>query len=270
MRLNALIAGVLIAAIPTIGMAADWRYGLGVHDTYVPEVDSHTYGLNARVAVDRRVEGEPHLFGSFDLFIDHDQDHLDADHVPIWWQLHGGAEDDLWRGDSLALGWASELDTRMNTVSSVERQSTALAALVGRYDGALLQDSLEAGPGWFFLEIDDDAAREQGYGREGLRNSTFAYSLANKATLRLGEQWRLAAMARGWWDGHQVLESQYGAELRGDAGHWLGSDPSAHTELVLGADVYHYNLAPYNEPDRPPVLRWDNDALIRLSLESRW
>ncbi|WP_270835833.1 hypothetical protein [Aeromonas sp. QDB30] len=270
MRLNALITGLVIAMNPVIGEAADWRYGLGIHDLNVPDVDSHTYGFNARVAVDERIQRDLHLFGSFDLFVDHDQDHLDPDHVPIWWQLNGGAEGNVWRDERLRIGWSSEFDTRMNTASSVERQMTALAALVAGYDGDLFHYSLEAGPGWFFLEIDDDAPRVRGYDREGLRNSTLAYALTNKVEFKLGDEWALRGLARRWWDGHQTLESQYGGELRGDVDHWFGLDPAKHTQLVLGADFYHYNLAFYNEPNLPSVLGWDNDVLVRLSLDTRW
>lgn len=270
MRLNALITGLVIAMIPVIGEAADWRYGIGIHDFNVPDVDSRTYGLNARLAVDERTQGDLHLFGSFDLFVDHDKDHLDPDHVPIWWQLNAGAEGNVWRNDRLRAGWTTTIDTRMNTVSSVERQMTALAAMTAGYEGDLFQYALEAGPGWFFLEIDDDAPRARGYDRVGLRNSTLAYALTNRAALKLGEGWTLSGMARHWWDGHQTLERQYRAELRGDIDRWLGRDPATHTQLVLGADVYHYNLALYNEPNLPPVVGWDNDVLIRLSLETRW
>ncbi|MOA41361.1 hypothetical protein D3C78_1633110 [compost metagenome] len=103
-----------------------------------------------------------------------------------------------------------------------------------------------------------------------MRNSTLAYALTNKAAIKLGDDWALSGLARRWWDGHQTLENQYRAELRGNIDHWLGRDPAKHTQLVLGADVYHYNLSPYNEPNLPPVVGWDNDLLVSLSLETRW
>ncbi|MCH7373159.1 hypothetical protein [Aeromonas sp. MR16] len=270
MRLKALITGLVVAMIPVIGEAADWRYGVGVHDFNVPDVDSHTYGLNASLSVDERTQSDLHLFGSVDLFVDNDKDHLDPDHIPIWWQLNAGADGDVWRDDRLRLGWMTDFNTRMNTVSSVERQMTALAAMAAGYEGDIFQYSLEAGPGWFFLEIDDDAPRERGYDREGLRNSTLAYALTNKAAIKLGDDWTLSGLARRWWDGHQTLESQYRAELRGNIDHWLRRDPAKRTQLVLGADVYHYNLTPYNESNLPSVVGWDNDVLVRLSLETRW
>jgi hypothetical protein len=263
---------VLFFASAASGAVAqeDWRYSVGVHDFAVPDVDSHTYGVNGSVSVDKRTDSGRHLFGSFDLFLDRDKDHLDNDHIPIWWQLHLGSDGDFWRGNRMRVGWTADINTRMNTVSSIERQITALPAFVGGYDGQILQASLEAGAGWFFLEIDDDAPREQGYDRSTLRNSTFAYAATGKLTLKLGESWAISGMAREWWDSHDTLESHYQAALRMDASSWMAGRSIKQPALVLSVDYYKYNLDPYNRPNAPPVLRWDDDLMTRLSLEAKW
>src|SRR4051812_37794405 len=83
---------VLFFASPASGAVADdWRYSIGVHDFIVSDVDSQTYGINAGVSIDKRTDGGRHVFGSFDIFLDYDSDHLDNDHIPIWWQLHLGS-----------------------------------------------------------------------------------------------------------------------------------------------------------------------------------
>jgi hypothetical protein len=158
----------------------------------------------------------------------------------------------------------------MNTVSSIERQITAFPALVGGYDGKFLQSSLQAGAGWFFLEIDDDAPRERGYDRSGLRNSTLAYAITADVTLKLGESWTFSGRARGWWDSHDLLESQYQAALRMDIGDWMASRSMKHPELVLSADFYEYTLDVYNHPNALPILPWNDDLMIRLSFETNW
>lgn len=270
MKLARAFAALFFASAASGAVAEDWRYSVGVHDFAVPDVDSHTYGLNASVSLDDRTDSGRHLFGSLEVFLDRDKDHLDNDHIPIWWQLHLGSDGDFWRGNRMRLGWTANIDTRMNTVSSIERQITALPAFVGGYDGQILQASLEAGAGWFFLEIDDDAPRQQGYGRDNLRNTTFAYAATAKAALKLGESWALSGRAREWWDSHEPLEWQYTAALRVDANSWLGGGSMKQPALVLSADYYRYNLDVYNSPNLPPVLRWNDDLMTRLSLEAKW
>jgi hypothetical protein len=270
MKLACAFAALFFASAASAGGTEEWRYSVGVHDFLVPDVNSHTYGLNAGVSMDKRTDSGRHLFGSVDIFRDRDKDHLDNDHIPIWWQIHLGSDGDFWRGNRMRIGWTADIDTRINTVSSIERQITALPAFVGGYDGQVLQASLEAGAGWFFLEIDDDAPREQGYDRSGLRNSTFAYSAAAKLTLKLGESWAISGRARGWWDSNTTLESYYQAALRVDANRWFGGGSMKQPALVLSADYYKYNLDVYNRPNLPPVLRWNDDLMIRLSLEAKW
>ena len=67
------------------GAAAEWEYSLGVHDMAVRDVDSHTYGIGGRAEVDTVTSAGRHMFGSVDLFVDHDKDDLDPDHIPMWW-----------------------------------------------------------------------------------------------------------------------------------------------------------------------------------------
>ncbi|HEX3139283.1 MAG TPA: hypothetical protein VHQ87_04480 [Rhizobacter sp.] len=263
-------AALFFALAASSGMAADWRYSLGIHDFSVPDVDSQTWGLNGSVSVDQRTDSGQHYFGSFELFWDHDKDHLDPDHIPIWWQLHLGSDGDFWRDDRMRLGWTANIDTRMNTVSSIERQITALPAFVAGYDGPVFQASVEAGAGWFFLEIDDDAPRERGYDRTNLRNETFAYAATAKLAVKLGESWTLSGRARHWWDNDQTLETQYQAALRVDASSWMGGFSVKQPALVLSADYYKYNLDVYSDPNRPPVLSGNNDLMIRLAFEAKW
>jgi hypothetical protein len=251
-------------------MAADWRYALGVHDFGVPDVDSHTFGFNGSVALDTRLDNGRHLLVDTDLFLDRDKDQLDPDHIPLWWQFHLGSDGDFWRGHGLRAGWTADIHTRANTVSSIERQITALPALVGAYDGHVVQASLEAGAGWFFLEIDDDAASTQGYDRSTLKNSTFAYAATARIALRLGDTWTVSGRAREWWDHHQTLETQYQGAVRMEASRWLADTYFKQPALVLSADYYRYNLDVYNRPGVPPILRWNDDLVVRLAVESRW
>ena len=77
MNFPRLIAVLLLAGAAAASDAAERRYSIGLHDFAVPDVDSHTYGIDASVSVEKQTESGKHLVGSVDLFVDHDKDDLD-------------------------------------------------------------------------------------------------------------------------------------------------------------------------------------------------
>jgi hypothetical protein len=262
-----IFAGLVLAGFAAIGEAADWRYSVGIHDFGVRDVDSHTYGLNGSLSVDKQTAAGRHVFGTVQLFVDRDHDDLDPDHIPIWWQVHAGSDGELAAGTHTHVGWTAEFDTRVNTVSSVERQIIAMPAIVAGYDANRFQASLKAGAGWFFLEIDDDVPKTRGYVRDDLRNSTLGYSAAADLTLKLGASWTAFGSAQEWWDSHEWLQTQLKVALRMAAGH----SHSHSSEFVLSADFNEYNLDVYARPDVPqPILPWDDEVMIRLSFDTTW
>jgi hypothetical protein len=237
----------------------DWSYWVGLHDYVVQDVDSHTYGVFGGLSFDRQTQRGRHLFGSVDLFADRDKDDLDPDHIPIRWDVHLGSDGKIWKGARMYVGWKVNVDTRMNTVSSVEREITALPAVVGKYEGDRVQASLKTGAGWFFLEIDDDVPKTRGYDRSDFRNSTLGYNVAADVMIRLGGCCKVDGQAQEWWDDDGWLQTQYGASIHVDVSGW-----KKNSELVLSADAYEYNLDVYQRPGEPTILPWDNDLLIRL------
>jgi hypothetical protein len=265
--LYALLLEVLLLAAAGAVEAADWRYSVGIHDYNVPDVDSHTYGIDATVSMDERTESGRHAFASLDLFIDHDQDDLDPDHIPIWWQIHAGTDGDLWRAEHTYVRWTANVDTRMNTVSSIERRITALPAIVVGTDGDTVQASLRAGAGWFFQEIDDDVPKTRGYDRDDFRYSDLGYLAAADLSIKLGQSWSVSGGARQWWNSHEWLLTDYEVALRMEVGH----EHSQISGFKLSADFQEYNLDIYARPDvAQPILPWDNDVLIRLSFDTAW
>jgi hypothetical protein len=238
----------------------DWRYWIGAHDFNVPDVDSHTYGLTVGASVEKQTSAGRHLIGSMDLFADRDKDDLDPDHIPIRWDVHLGADQEFWHGNLAHLGWTADFNTRMNTVSSIEREMTALPAIVGWLDGDHVRASLKAGAGWFFLEIDDDVPKTRGYDRSDFRNSTLAYTGAADVMIRAGAHCRIYGQAQEWWDDHDWLQTTYEASLHVDAERW-----KKDSEVVLSVDAYEYNLDVYQRPGEVAILPWDDDLLIRLS-----
>jgi len=258
-----LFAVALLACAASTVHADDRRYWVGLHNFSVPDVNSDTYGISGGVYVDKQTKGGRHLVGSVALFWDHDKDDLDPDHIPIRWDVHLGTDGEMWHGDRLHLGWTADFNTRMNTVSSIEREMTALPAIAGRYDGDIVRASLKAGAGWFFLEIDDDVPKTRGYDRSDFRNSTFAYTMAGDLAIRIGACCKINGQAQEWWDSGEWLQTQYGAAFHFDAGSF-----KEDSEVVLSADVYEYNLDVYQRPGEPVILPWNDDLLVRLMFKT--
>ena len=112
------------------------NYWIGVQDFIVPDVESHTYGVCAGAVGRQADRGQAGISSApLDLFVDRDKDELDPDHIPIRWDVHLGTDGEFWQGARTHLGWTADVNTRMNTVSSIEREMTALPAIVAWYDG---------------------------------------------------------------------------------------------------------------------------------------
>jgi hypothetical protein len=259
MRLAAVCPILLFAGAASSAHADESTFWLGVHNFSVPDVNSDTYGITGGGRVDKHTGSGTHYFGSVDLFADRDEDDLDPDHIPFRWDVHLGTAGNLWKGARTHIDWTANVDTRMNTVSSVEREITALPAIVARYEGNIIQPSIKAGAGWFFLEIDDDVPKTRGYDRSDFRNSTLGYTVAADLRIRMGDCCKLDVMTQGWRDDHDWLQNQYGGALHVDAGGFREG-----SEVVLSADAYEYNLDVYQRPGEPAILPWKNDLLVRL------
>jgi hypothetical protein len=240
--------------------AGPWKYSLGIHDMSVRAVDSTTYGIGGHAEVDATTSAMRHLYGSFDVYVDHDTDHLDPDHIPVWWETDIGVDAKWFEGSrKMFVGWALNQDTRMNTVSSIERQIHMLPAIEGGFAGDNVRAALKGGYGYNFLEIDDDAPRLRGYDRTNLRQTTTAAALVGDTTIRIGESWQVLGHAEKWWDKNTWIQTQ-----------WLAGFRLATEQLAQGSQISftvehnEYNLDRYATPGLPPVLAWDDDLMFKL------
>jgi hypothetical protein len=260
----------LIAA--TAGRAAiEWRYATGLHDMIVPEADnSHTWGVDFTAVAEETRPSGIHWLAAGEVLLDRDKDDLDPDHIPVWWRVHAGIDGAITRfSDGARVLWVGDFDTRVNTVSSIEREIRALPGVMLDLKAGACSAQLKAAAGYFFLEIDDDVPRERGYDRGDFRHQTFAGSLAADGALELTADWQLAAHAQGWWDADGWLETQCRGELDFRPGRW------AHGAVIaLSAEFTQYNLDSYAPANATapylPILPWDHDWLIKLSYTTRW
>jgi hypothetical protein len=240
--------------------AAQWKYSLGIHDMVVRDVDSSTYGIGGHAEVDDVTALGKHRFASFDVYLDHDTDHLDPDHIPVWWETDLGIDGRF--GDNARktfIGWTVGEQTRMNTTSSIERQFHLLPAVVGGFAGSSVTASLQTGIGYNFLEIDDDAPRLRGYDRTNLRQTTSAGALAADVHARIGASWEAFGHGEEWRDSDAWIQTQYVMGFRVATARW-----GKGSQVAFSVERNEYNLERYSTPGLPAVLGWDDDLMFKL------
>ena len=248
------------ALASSTGEAAQWTYELGVHNMVVRDVDSTTWGLSGRAEVDDVTEAGRHRYGIFDVYLDHDEDHLDPDHIPVWWQTDLGIDAKFFQGSrKMFVGWAVTQDTRMNTVSSIERQIHLLPAIEAGFAGDAVRASVKTGIGYNFIEIDDDAPRLRGYDRTNLRQTTSAGAVAADTTFNIGSSWEVFGHGEEWRDSDDWIQTQFITGFRVAADRW-----GKGSQVAFSAEYNEYNLERWQLPGLPTVLGWDDDLMYKL------
>ncbi|MGL4712414.1 MAG: hypothetical protein ACRCWP_07605, partial [Shewanella sp.] len=137
-------------------------------------------------------------------------------------------------------------------------------------DGQQLQAQLKAGAGYYYLEIDDDVPKTRGYERGDFGNSAFAYTFMGSLGVDVTPKLHMQVAAQTWQGDGQWLENQYLFELSYQTDFWR-----PNSVLILSAEHTRYNLAHYakvdvNSSEYVPILPWDSDTLLLLSLVVPW
>ncbi|PIW61944.1 hypothetical protein [Shewanella sp. CG12_big_fil_rev_8_21_14_0_65_47_15] len=274
MRYLSLVSLVFLLNLSTSVSAEEqtqWHYSLGIHDFVVDEENSHTLGANMSLLIAHRTASNIQLLASLDVFLDVDVDDLDPDHIPIWFKSDYAAIGELYRfNPEFFFGWQVDLQGKRNTVSSVEKQLKLFPALTANYQDQRMQAQLKAGAGYYFMEIDDDVPRTRGYDRGDFGNDGLAYTAMGSFGVDITPQLHMSAAAQTWHDGDAWLEDQYRFDLTYQTNFW-----AEHSQWVLSVEHTQYNLDHYakvdvNSPEYLPILPWDNDTLVRLSLIVPW
>jgi len=255
---------ILTCPFTTQLYAADWKMNAGVHDFFVAQESSHTFGAGVGLVVLHTTENEILLTGSVDAFIDRDKDELDQDHIPIWYQFKLLSKALLARlSKDVSVNWLIDIKGRCNTVSAVEQEFKLMPGVNLQYDSPSLSIASTFLTGYYFLEIDDDAPKPRGYAREDLQNKSGAMSLRADVRFALREKLEMNASAQQWHDGDAWLENQYAFSLVYNTTDWIKK-----SSTIISAVYTKYNLDPYDNkpasaPDYQAILAWDNDMVIR-------
>ena len=269
---------LLTTLLSTTAYSADLGLTFGAHDMFVSNIDtpefdggtSHTLGANLGVFATHTTARDIKINGTLDFYLDHDKDHLDPDHIPVWYKFQFDIDGPIYQiSEGLSLRWLLEMKNKINTVSSIEREVKQFLGADVEYESSSVYIALKAYSGFFYLEIDDDAPEPYGYERKDLGNGTSAISLMLDTRFKITEALLVKASLQNWSStgvGSSWLENELVVDVSYSTEQWIKG-----SRVHLNIDAIKYNLDPYYRADLGvPVLPWDNDTLIRAYMSIPW
>ena len=246
-------------------------HNLIVHDSLSDEKDSSTYGVGIEFYGNSTTKSGIEISHSLGIFIDHDRDKLDPDHIPVWFTFDieaRGKSHEL--SENIKLNWILDIYSKRNTVSSIEQQYLLFPGVGISSDTGKYTFGTKINAGYYFLEMDDDVPRIRGYKRGELINRTYACSIMVKAGISFSDAFDFNVEAQTWADKDVWLEHRYNLSLSYDSDAWL-------QDSIFKISIEHkrYNLDPYSLIDKDdrgyvPILPWDNDTFIRAYFIISW
>jgi hypothetical protein len=197
--------------------------------------------------------------------VDLDTDHLDSDHIPVWFKSYLKADKEFFTlSPNIRLLGTGDFEHKMNTVSSIEQSADLMAGLKLRYQTARVELFAKFGAGGYYLEIDDDLPEEYSdYRREDLSSAEFAWFQEYKARFYLTEKFCVSASYKDFRNpDFGSLESRTELKL---AYHF---DPAR--QFVLKAEKTSYNLDQFERSagdNGLDVLPFDEDTYYQAYYE---
>lgn len=261
MRVSFLL--ITLCSIPSLTNASNWSMNYGVHDFFVREKSSHTFGIDLGILGEKTTDSGIHLTGSFTVFLANDQDKLDPDYEPLWYKMDAQATGELYPLTSNSgCDWLIKFDGKINTPSGIEKQHKLFTGLDAHYTTSAIKVSLKSLVGYYFLEIDDDIPLTKGYDTGDLQNKTkTAYSIAADSKIKLNSNMNAYTRIQQYRHNDQWLENQYALIINHEISQGIGS-----RTLSLSAEHTKYNLHPYQRIGLAPILPSSSETLIRLYL----
>jgi hypothetical protein len=149
----------------------------------------------------------------------------------------------------------------MNTVSSIEQYLKAGAGLGLNYHASSLSFGLKVLGGTYYLELDDDVPKKNGYSRDELGGDfKGAYAYVASINAQLSEKLSAELVYSEWYDSDEWLEKYFELQFKYDTTLW-----SQDSTIQLSLEDTTYNLSSL-EKNNVPILPWDNDMLLKLSV----
>lgn len=243
--------------------AVNWKARLGVTDFKVE--DSHTYGVSFGIKGEYETAHGIRMKLLFTATIDFDDDHLDPDHIPVWFNSYFKAEKDILAlSNAITLLATLDVEHKMNTVSSIEQSADLMPGLKLEYQSHLLELFAKFGAGGYYLEIDDDLPEiYSDYRREDLSSGQFAWFQEYRARLNFGARFSVSGKYKNFRStDSESLETR----TEGKIAYLFRPD----IQLVLKAEKTTYNLDQFERSagdNGLQVLPFDEDILYQAYVE---
>jgi len=271
-KLSILLSSLLLSSIVS---AVDFEASLGVHDFVVSDIKndvptdginsgtSHTIGINAAIYVKHETTNHIKFLAKAEAFLDHDKDHLDSDHIPIWFDFLLDINGPMYAiNDKNILKWYILMDNRQNTVSCVEREVRQHLGIGYEYKNTTFTLDLNAYAGFYYIEIDDDTPVARGYTRQDTDDGEASNIIELKAEYDFNKDWSLYGYYKRYSANAGMEHLEDNAQLL--LSYKNGTFLMEGSTLNLKVKYVKYNLDRFYRADvGVPILPFDNDTLIQ-------
>jgi len=249
---------------------------VGLHDFIVSDIKndtpldgvssgtSHTLGVNAALWVQHTTEKNINILAKAEGFLDKDNDHLDPDHIPVWFHFVIDVDGDI---DTInnynTIKWYIYMDNKQNTVSCIEREIRQHVGIGWQHQKNNLTLALNAYAGFYYIEIDDDTPGKRGYNRLELDDGEASNVFEFEFDYKFNQLWSFAGSLRRYSAnaGFEELETNYDFLLTYNASDIVSEDST----LNLKVKYTKYNFDRFNIHELN-MLPWDNDTLVQAYL----
>jgi len=271
----AALSSLAILLLPASLSALEYELSLGAHDLVVQNIvndiaadgieagTSHTLGVNSALYVKHTTANNIKILAKAEVFLDYDRDHLDPDHIPVWFDFLIDVHGPLYTiNESNLLQWYIVMDNRQNTVSCIEREVRQHIGLGYQSTLSKLVVGTNLYTGFYYIEMDDDTPVARGYTRQNTDDGEASLVLELSAQYDFTKDLSLSLNAKKYvaTGGFETLEDNLEAlvtykniSMFGDA-----------TALHFKAKYIKYDLERFYLPSvGVPILPFDNDMLIQ-------
>ena len=272
-KFSLLFCEILFLAVPL--SAVEYDLSVGMHDFVVQNIvndvaadgintgTSHTLGLNGAIYVKHETDAGIKILAKAEVFFDYDTDHLDPDHIPIWFDFLIDVHGPLYKINSTnQLKWYILMDNRQNTVSCIEREVRQHIGL--GYETILSKLTLDTNiyTGFYYIEMDDDTPVARGYTRQNTDDGEASLVVELNAKYNFTQDLSLILNAKRYTatGGFEALEDNLEALFTYKNSSLFGDKTALHFK----AKYVKYDLSRFYLPSiGVPILPFDNDMLIQ-------
>lgn len=202
------------------------------------------------------------IFAKFEAFLDYDKDHLDPDHIPVWFDGLIDIDGAIYSiNDKNLLKWYVVFDNKQNTVSCIEREIRQHVGLGYEYKNDTFSLATNAYLGFYYIEMDDDTPVNRGYTRQDSDDGEASNAIEVELKYTINKEWSLYLKAKRYMAnaGFATLEDNLESLVT-----YKTDFLTQNSSLNLKVKYVKYDLDRfYRDPPGVPILPFDNETLIQ-------